>query len=593
MDDKYLAKKYFIYGFRRLIKNENKCLVKDRIPSMRAVIEEIIELIDAQKEIDLKNALKDHLSIFEYYYKQSVLCELKNLKNEFNLLIEALSLYQNEISESNKNKINERNLILMLRNIKNKISKNSVYNNVIDLVFDNSKFGIIDKILNYIVNELIYEGYSLKFLDQWVSNEMKIDNISEETIDSKIEKFKNLKQEINSIKFYIPVYNKDGILNDLENIGDELKIKKVLNIEDILESEYLKYLQKKEHYEIFQFEVLSRDCYKALELINEKLISYYQLILKINPNNINIKITLDKLIAVDINNSHTKIFNKNYDDIILYSLVESKEKRNILKFINYRKQMYKENVNIDEINTMQRSLNLINNNEYSTIENRLINTWSSIEYILTYHSKDSIISKVKDVIPKLVVLYYMNEKIHGFFHRARRRLDKRKENSPKILTELIEFCCSSDNKRYDLQKFICFIDKYEESLIEEFEFDIVLSREIGEIGLILNNQSYRKHKFDEINQNTINEIIRIYRLRNVIVHSGFKASNNYNLDCLNLYQYGNNLLGMIIYFKDKNINSTLDEILHSISYSYKNYMEKILTSEDKSLICKPPYLFIQ
>lgn len=92
------------------------------------------------------------------------------------------------------------------------------------------------------------------------------------------------------------------------------------------------------------------------------------------------------------------------------------------------------------------------------------------------------------------------------------------------------------------------------------------------------------------------DLIRIYRDRNILIHSGRRGIRNINYKILRLYQYNNNTLSIIIYYKNKNPMLTIEEILNSIEYTYNKYIKEIDSKlENGQLlgICRPKYLFIE
>ena len=113
------------------------------------------------------------------------------------------------------------------------------------------------------------------------------------------------------------------------------------------------------------------------------------------------------------------------------------------------------------------------------------------------------------------------------------------------------------------------------------------------------------------------DISRIYRTRNIVVHSGNQTHTNILLKNIRLTRYLSNLLGVILHYKMKNNEITIQEILYSIPATYENYLEELKefkkskntkgkdsqsedsqsedSNEDESVveeIFKPSYLFL-
>ena len=383
------AKMYFIYGFRKLVKNENKALVKDRIPSIRSIIKELLNLIDSNKELKLAKSLNDYLLVAKDYTKQSAVYNLTDYKFELNIMLKKLDEYidlRKKEEQDNYKKIIEieRELKLMLRNIHNKLSRPKAFLSVLSQMKNEKSFARVEMILSYVLNELVYDGYSLKYLDEWLSSEVNLADVNESNADKYIESFMSLKKDMEYFKFYTYVYNEDELLDSLCTIGAQIKIKKVDydKVDDSIGTDNISFLQAKNEYDLFELSITAMDVYRAMNTISEKLSEYYQLVLKVGKSGTK-QIATEKMIVFH-KGKYIKVINRNYDEKILYSLVESKERRDIRKFIDYRKKMYQANLCTDEIMTIQRSLNLLNNNEFNSLETRLINTWSAVEYVLTF-----------------------------------------------------------------------------------------------------------------------------------------------------------------------------------------------------------------
>ena len=121
----------------------------------------------------------------------------------------------------------------------------------------------------------------------------------------------------------------------------------------------------------------------------------------------------------------------------------------------------------------------------------------------------------------------------------------------------------------------------------------MLQRNIGEIGFLINNKEARVQYIKKVEARVEYDVSRIYRSRNILIHSGQREIINIDCKSLRLYKYNSHLLALIIYYKSKNPYLTITEILNSIEHTYNDYIEKISNEDvDKLEICKPRYLFI-
>ena len=474
------------------------------------------------------------------------------------------------------------------RSLVKKMDKENMYYQIIALVKQLSNYSLIDKALECFINELIYDGYSLKYLDHWFNDNIANNELTELNINEILDRFPELKKKKEIFTYYISILS--SLVNDNEEgvpISYDIKLKK-LDFDDLVlydnktEIDYKKYLQYSNDYNIYETKIAARDVYKGIELIVNAIDSYFQIIKYIA--NENKSIILDKAIVLTSLKEHIKIRIEPYDENILFSHIEQREREDIKDFIKYRDSLYKNEINSDEIVNLQKS------QKNQLQENRLINLWAVIEYILTFHEGTSIIGKVKEIVPKLICLYIIKDKLNIFWGR----LNNYRNANINIVNDFFKECKSTEEDYYyDLHKLIEFIVNNKEKIIEQFKFNDILNRDILEIGLLLTNHEMRikyiKSKHDEV----FYDLIRIYRDRNIIIHSGKRRKLNYNYEALRLYQYCNSLLGVIIYYKNKNPYSTIPEILNSIVHTYDEYMKVLSTVGTPHIyISKPKYLFI-
>lgn len=340
---------------------------------------------------------------------------------------------------------------------------------------------------------------------------------------------------------------------------------------------------------VYKITIRTLDMYKGLEIIKKSFESYFQIINSLRENKSSIEFN-NKCIVRSKDNTYSKLRIENYDEDTLFSHIENREREEIEDFIRYRDKVYETMENVNEIGNLQRAINIVKSQKGQLQENRLINLWSVLEYILTFNEGHSIISNVKDIIPKVVCLYSIKDKINMFWNQ----LYKYKNSDIEIIGKFIESCIKdNDEYQYDINKLISFIQQEGESLIKAFEFNSVLQRNIGEIGFLINNKEARVQYIKKVEARVEYDVSRIYRSRNILIHSGQREIINIDCKSLRLYKYNSHLLALIIYYKSKNPYLTITEILNSIEHTYNDYIEKISNEDvDKLEICKPRYLFI-
>ncbi|WHY01092.1 hypothetical protein [Neobacillus sp. DY30] len=599
MSKEYTAKKYFINGFKQYIKNENKALSKLYMPSLRELLIEYIEIhedITTNLELDkLGNARNEHIEAMIYYIKNNILYERSVYKKELSFLIQQLETLSDK---SDKEKLLHYSKIFTLCiSLIKKFDTNNIYRQIVDLVKTYSNFSQSENAIHFIINELLYDGYSLKYLDSWYNEQIAKEKIEESNIDNVLDLFCKLKQDNKKFTYFINVLDNKYFENEKLYIDFNLNLlKKDYNQLTLIDSksnqETKKYLQQTKGYNICSIEISAKDYYKGLDNILNSINSYFQMIHYVSsPDE---SLFLEKIVCEIHDGTYKKLRLKENempnDTEILFGNTENRERQDVEDFIRYREQVFTESINSQEVFNIQRALNIIKNQVNQSQENKIINLWAVLEYLLTFkESGGSIISKVKDVVPKVVCLYYLKDKINVFWNRIYEHRDKK----IPIIDEFLKCKKQGEIYQYDLDKLIEFISNKGPNLITELEFSLALSRDIAEIGLFLNNPKKLAEQISVKNQEIKHDLVRIYRARNMLIHSGKETKANLSCRSLRLYKYNNNLIGLIIYYMCKNPHFKISEILNSIDYTYENYIHEL--KEGASLetdIIKPKYLFI-
>ena len=592
MDKNFSAKKYFISKFTAFTNNDNKILAHKRLTSVREILNDYIEIHkDVIENIENDKFEKARMNLIEcmsYFLKESILYEHPTYKNEIITLI-------SQIDNLKKDEKNDQNKYIKLNSIctsfLKKLNNYDIYEYMVEKIKKTKTFNEIDKIINELISELLYEDYSLKYISEWFKKEKKhIGKINEENIDELIDKFKYFKKNKEIYTYYICL-NKD--LNEEQYIDLNIKLEKVTQKEiEILklQNDIFKFIKQGSNVIPYKIKIKSPDIYKGLEILKKSTDAYFQVINNVIDDKKNhIKLT-NKCIVLCENGKYQKLRIEDYENEILFGKLENREKKELKDFIEYRDLAYKTMENTGEISNIQRAINIIKNQKEQSDENRFINLWSIMEYTLNFHKGNSIISNVKEIIPKVVCLYSIKDQINIFWNQ----LYKFKNSNIGIVKEFISECQKNEDEyQYDINKLLSFIQTRGEKLIQDFEFNGNLQRSIGLIGDLLNNEENREKYIKKINQEVECDVVRLYRTRNMLIHAGKNNIININYKSLRLYKYNSHLIALIIYYKNKNPYLTISEILNSIEYTYNDYINKIKEKDiDKIYICKPSYLFV-
>ncbi|OFI07630.1 hypothetical protein CLOACE_02340 [Clostridium acetireducens DSM 10703] len=593
----FLAKKYFIFAFKKYISNENKILSKRFQPSIRELLLDYINIYEdiihnVENKLLIK-AKKDLIVAIIFYLNESVFYKKNIYKEEINFLIKDLE----KVQSGTLNQFNEIKIYNKCKSIVKKIDNDNIYKYLVEVIKNIYSYKEVDEVIEAIISELLYDGFSLKYLQKWynyyISKELT--RIKGKNIDEIIDLFCSLFKEDSNFKYYLTIKSKTSLpekiyLNcNLIMVKESFSALRLINDKDNKETK--KYLQYGQEVNAYSIQIKAKDYYKGLEIIIDSIVSYFQMINYLSDDS---EIILNDKIVVKVSEGvYEKLRKEMYDENILFHESERREKGDIKDFISYRDKVYIKKIGVDEIPNIQRTINIIKGQKQQSKENRLINLWSVLEYMLTFHGGDSIISKAKDIVPKVCCLYVLKDKINLFWNS----LNQYKASNYKIISEVIENCrIDNDEYRYDLEKFIRFICKKGEEIVEEFAFNDVLKRNISEIGTLLFNEKIRNKLIKSVSIEVEMDLIRIYRYRNILIHSRNRDIRNINYKTLRLYQYNNNILGVIIHYKKNNPYLTIEEILNSIEYTYEKYINNIgkkLKDNDLVNICRPKYLFIE
>ncbi|MBY0205672.1 hypothetical protein [Paenibacillus cucumis (ex Kampfer et al. 2016)] len=597
MDRSLGAKKYFIEGFKEYIKNTHRSLSKIYTPSIRELLLDYVEIhedIISNLELEkLGNARRELIEAIQFYIKNSILLDGSPFTKELNLLM----VQMNKINEKEMGEkaLNYSHVYNICNSLIKKIDSSNIYLTIVELVKNYRSFIEAEKAIHFIINELMYEGYSLKYLDSWVTENLGSIELSTENVDFILNKFGKFKKSQAKYTYYINVYRNEIFKEDELYIDFNLSLIKknfeTLNF-GISNGKPIKgFLQISEDYHVCEIQVESMDYFKGLEQILSSINSYFQMIDYVT--NEKKKLYQDKIICKFPNGSYKKI--RITDDIpedtkILFSKLENRERQDVEDFILYRERVFCENINSQEVFNVQRALNIVKSQLHQSEENKIINLWAVLEYILTFkEAGGSIISKVKDIVPKVICLYIMKDKINNFWSG----IYEYKDENIEIVNAFMECKKENEEYQYDLSALIDFILRKGHSLAKELEFNNSLVRGISEIGQFLTApkrlNEYLNIKMQEIKH----DLVRSYRARNVLIHSGKETRANLNFKALRLYCYNNNLLGLLIYYLCKNPQYKITEVLNSIDYTFENYMVGLQEGNiPKEEICKPNYLFI-
>lgn len=398
----------------------------------------------------------------------------------------------------------------------------------------------------------------------------------------------------------MPKELRDGIL---ETGKDKIKVKydyEVLKeLPDNIENNFSKSTDNLS----LKVKIISCDEYSAINIAKDNLENYFELFKEINGytrtnvcNSRNFIVSNDDLVW-------NPIIREEGDspELKIYKNIDSRETEDIKNFNKLRLELSEQDIDSFDISVLERVLGITKNTSELSKENRLLNLWSALEYILTFYNRNSIIERARQVIPKVISIYYIKEKMNTLWERL--KIFRNSKNLSEELKNFFGECSSQDNNnKYNKEAFIKYIaDRKKAEKLYMSVTNVIIQREIAELNSLLDIKKAKDGTTQRIiieNHKKIdNDLNRIYRIRNKIVHSGSNIPKNIDIIAIRLFKYINGLMRTLIHYINLNNTLTISEILYSITQTYAWYISILdEKNKDKEInvqdIGSPMYLYL-
>lgn len=564
-----------------------KVLQNKRYDSISLMLDEFLEISRDIKEgtsdkSKLKNSLNSSLKSILFHCKQNPLLIKGSFSRDINYLIKKIDAYLKEPNDLSLNTISTSISSLFKR-----YSSKNLIEEYIDLIIKKShSYKDIDLIVEYFVSELINLEYSFKYLSEWKKSQKifkaNIKSFTAETIVETLSSFKDLIKEPIKYTILLNSWLPDEIKTELESEGVihiNYKYKKPKDEEVEAISQNQLNFSHSDQYKSLTVEVDANDKYKAIEKVVKNIENYLEMYKRFYDFdkvavNVNCLLSSDKgeWIKMRTDNTDTQVFSKS---------IGERENEDIRDFLLLRDKVRKENGKINTtIMQLNNSFDMLNKSINSTVENRLLNNWSSLEYLLNSYEGKSIIGKIIDIVPKVISLYFVKDRLNILWDKL--QINKG-IHEVEIVKDLLRECSKAENK-YDKNKLVEFLSK--ESNLEELysglEQDAVMHREVAFLREILNDLSKTLENVRKIHDSIEHDLTRIYRVRNKLVHSHNSISYNVDILTIRLNKYVNSLLGTIIHYLKRNPHLDITEVLNSIYETYEWYLDFIKKEHEKN-----------
>lgn len=575
--DKYKmnAHKYFLYGMQEYFFNKYSKIENKRMQSLRGLLEDFITLetniklnnSDGKKLLNGKRALLDAIL---FNLKNTPLIKDKELSKDIELIIKVIEEGKKQLNnekKEEKKELSNKILYNCLSSFNKKLRNYNVLNCLIDIHEKyNKKFKDVEVLIDCYVGELLYEGYSLSYLKTWYKdnfNNQDIDSAKDEKeLETYIEKFKELSEnnkKIFTVKISInlPETLKKYFFDKRSKTIDGIEF--VLLSDDEIPKNHTKFTRTQKSI-CLKSNIKACDEIKAVQIVTTTIGNYIEVYKAFDTS-----IGTEPIIGCYINENNLDLKNiKEYSKDINY-----REKEDIQEFIELREK----NHNNKTIKDIERVINIVQKLSTDSSENRLLNAWSALENILRFYDSKSIIGKITEIIPKLIVMYLVKREMNNLWDRLLPLINKDKLD----IKDLAKCRSESNKKKYNKEKFATFLMREETGgkLCEDTQANIVINKSVADLNRCLKSPDVllKKIKFDE--EAIVHNITTIYRLRNDLVHNGGVVDRNIENKILTLRYYINCILSTLIHHIKRNQELTVEEILNSIVLTYNNYIQDI------------------
>ncbi|MFW6016882.1 MAG: hypothetical protein ACOCRK_10630 [bacterium] len=602
---KKTAYRYFIYNIHEYIKLDYSILDSRRLDSFRSLLDSYFELYEEitnnfGNRNKYSNSLNNLIKTIIFYCNENPILKHPKLKNDLEHL---------KVLLMKKDNSDEIEIYHAISSIKKKLNTLNILDLCIDLIIDHIEdFAEVDKLIESYISELIYEGYSIKYLYEWWGQTFKssiMKNISDKAgLIDVINNFRKLtcnNKTTYQIILKISVPNKlKAEINNFNNITiSNIKYTPINNLHDFkaIHEDFINFFGSNK-YMYLHAEVQACDVYKSIDIVKDPIENYIQ-IYKIIDKSIKNNIVNACLVKNASNSKWIEYPLHNSGPII--KEITNREKEDIEDYIDLRDSYRKNNIQSFDIATLERAINLLQKLPEFTTENRLLNIWTSLEYILKFYERNSIIEKARQIIPCVISLYFIKSKTNIFWDKLLPYIENGK-------LDLLNNCISSmDNTKYNKENLALFLidENNARSLYDFFDKNVIIQRKIAELNSLLakpkNLFKVIKFNYDSVKY----DLNSIYRIRNKLVHSGGTISSEIEFYSHKLHKYVNCLLGTVIYHMKRSPQNNISEILYSIVQTYDSYIDTIISfgniKENKvgenlknsiSKIAFPPYIYL-
>lgn len=567
-----------------------------RQESLQLAIELCLETYDEMHSTPvgmekLEKSYKALLDSLSYQLKNHPFRKLPVYRGDFERL---RNLIENTGKENGKSPYE---LYIGLSSLQKKIKMHTLSSQYVECLRKELPFREIDVLLEALVSDLLFMGYSLNYLNEWyvaIKDEKFYAALENKDLTVFIEKLNELKGERQTYEVVIPYRVKSESQKELAHqlLVKHFTIKQLEDFSGFQQGQG--WIWKENTYACKEY--AATDYYKAIELAKNEFTTDKELFAMWQ--NVNDIIKESRQIGCLIQGELFTLDIRKVDNTKLISYFDKNREKQLLRFLEL-----KDNMRNEDVDTLDRILHTLHTAKEYNIQNRFLNFWSALEYSIYPFPKKSIIEKARTIVAESFTLFYVKNKMNIFWERLNFTMGK-KESDVKYpnCRDFLEQCKDGEDGDFDTKKMIFYFqseDRYKD-MLEEINFHIVLEREMRELIMLVTEPKKLKKAVEEYHESVVHDLDCIYRLRNRLVHSAKSQNSSLEHISLRLYRYVNSIVATILYYKKRNAEISIIEILNSLHNTYEIYMEQLgrykkeeLSVEEGYNIVRPKYLFLE
>lgn len=424
MDEDRVLKcqKYYIFKIRDIVNNGFHTLEEKRVECLIQYLELSINTYDEyRKALDsgkLKRAYEGLIEGLDFQMQNHPFRKLDLYKNDFSHLHNLIILSQNERDKE------LHSIYCAMVCLKKKLCAADIIEQYILCLEKEEVFGEMDILIEALISDLLYKGYSLAYLIEWFKNQQTLFMKNGQNV-SVIYNLRELSRQPAGYTIYIKfiVRSETQLEPALQLLRKQFTIQKK---EELL----LNNIWCDEEYYVAHKEYQALDVTKAVSMAAKEfgeakeLFDMWQ--------GVRGCIRDDKQYGWIENNRLNLIIVKKTDNVKMLGYVDSYYKSQMNRFLKL-----KEDLENEDIKVLERVLYTLNTAKTYKIQNRFLNFWSALEYTLYPFPRFTIIEKARVVVPEVFGLFYIKNKLNIFWARLTHYLETREADSE--FNEVIQF----------------------------------------------------------------------------------------------------------------------------------------------------------